>query len=241
MSLPRVNRSPFPANSSFKAATNFSLILSLCGDSGSLVRCQMLQHMNVCLLTHTPPPPASSWDNTLVESKPASNRHFARKVEGGFKQLRIKQLKPAWLVRTEAQRPKDRWNKAVCAWPRLLKTKSTWRAGRVDMQQIGFYLNLARLMLSPTRFLRVALALPAINEPPVKVPLKAQHCPTATKDVPERLFHRSRRTASERRFATLTGWWVKVCLAQRDFREDCSSGNRDNAETFSVWTLKPPI
>lgn len=49
------------------------------------------------------------------------------------------------------------------------------------------------------------LALPAINEQPVKVPLKAQHCPTATKDVPERLFHRSRRTASERRFAALTG------------------------------------
>lgn len=159
MSLPRVNRSPFPANSSFKAATNFSLILSLCGDSGSLVRCQMLQHMNVRLLTHTPPPPpppASSWDNTLVESNPASNRHFDRKVESGFKQLRIKQLKPAWLVGMKAQRPKDRWNKAVCAWPRLLKTKSTWRAGRVEMQQIWFYLNLARLMLSPTRFLRVA-------------------------------------------------------------------------------------
>lgn len=68
MFLPRVNRSPFPANSSFNAATNFSLILSLCGDSGSLVRCQMLQHMNVCLLTHTPPPPPppSSWDNRAM-------------------------------------------------------------------------------------------------------------------------------------------------------------------------------
>lgn len=37
MFLPLVNLSPFPANSSFKAATNFSLILSLCGDSDSLV------------------------------------------------------------------------------------------------------------------------------------------------------------------------------------------------------------
>lgn len=37
MLSPFVNRSPFPANSSFKAATNFSLIFSLCGGSDTLV------------------------------------------------------------------------------------------------------------------------------------------------------------------------------------------------------------
>lgn len=180
----------------------------------------MLQHMNVCLLTHicthhhhhhpetirhsivTLTLPlmgllTGSWkgDSNSSESNSSNRLDWSRWGRWGLK---------------------DRWNKAIRAWPRLpKKTKSTWRAGRVEMQQIPFYLNLARRMLSPSR-----LALPAINEPPVKVPLKARHCPTATKDVAERLFHRLRRTATERRFAALIGWWwvKEVCLAQRDFR-----------------------
>lgn len=34
---PLVNRSPFPANSFFRAATNFSLIFSLCAESNKAV------------------------------------------------------------------------------------------------------------------------------------------------------------------------------------------------------------
>lgn len=46
MFSPLVNRSPFPANFSFKAVTNFSLILSLCGEQQWLCYCMC----NTCVL-----------------------------------------------------------------------------------------------------------------------------------------------------------------------------------------------
>lgn len=70
MPSPLLKRNPFPANFSFKAATNFSLIFSLYGENSSLVTTTTLGENNLLFYSQT----HSIWANVVYNQ--ADNTSF---------------------------------------------------------------------------------------------------------------------------------------------------------------------
>lgn len=180
---------------------------------------QRLQHINTQTHHHIRP----FWGLTLL---------LLGRLTGG-RTGHVLKLRLVWLVpikRAEATRSlkpsrsvhhRLSWKQTPC---------DVWRYNRHD-----FISNTARQMLSPIRFLYVVW-LRASHQMSLNR-LKAQHCPTATKDVPQSLFHRWRRTATERRFTTFTdrpmsdGWLNSARFRGLQWRQP---GQRSRTQTLSA-------